>query len=150
MREDDHPTKRRKLNASLPEGVIAATACQNQDVPHKGLDRPISPPPSKRKSPVVPKTLLTPTGGSDDVPELKSALALLPANSNAEQVTARKRDDRGGRRINYVRSPVQLTHIEDMAPHQNVDATGLRDVLGDPMIKECWNFNFLFDIDFVM
>jgi tyrosyl-DNA phosphodiesterase-1 len=49
-----------------------------------------------------------------------------------------------------VQSPVQLTHIEDMAPHQNVDATAIRDILGDPMIKECWNFNFLFDIDFVM
>jgi hypothetical protein len=22
--------------------------------------------------------------------------------------------------------------------------------LGDPLIKECWNFNFLFDLDFVM
>jgi tyrosyl-DNA phosphodiesterase-1 len=37
-----------------------------------------------------------------------------------------------------------------MPPHQNVDAVSLKDILGHPMIKECWNFNYLFDLDFVM
>ncbi|KAJ5150043.1 hypothetical protein N7448_001621 [Penicillium atrosanguineum] len=32
----------------------------------------------------------------------------------------------------------------------NVDTVKLRDILGDPMIRECWNFNYLFDVDFVM
>jgi tyrosyl-DNA phosphodiesterase 1 len=50
----------------------------------------------------------------------------------------------------YVSSPSQLTTIQDLAPHQNVDAVGLGDILGDPMIRECWNFNFLFDVNFVM
>jgi len=27
---------------------------------------------------------------------------------------------------------------------------GLRDILGDPMIRECWQFNYLFDVDFLM
>jgi tyrosyl-DNA phosphodiesterase-1 len=43
-----------------------------------------------------------------------------------------------------------LTRIAGLAAHQNVDAVGLGDLLGDPLIKECWNFNFLFDLDFVM
>jgi tyrosyl-DNA phosphodiesterase-1 len=47
-------------------------------------------------------------------------------------------------------SPVQLTRIEKLSTDQNVDAVGLSDLLGDPLIKECWNFNFLFDLDFVM
>lgn len=50
----------------------------------------------------------------------------------------------------FLPSPIQLTRVKDLAPGQNVDAVGLKDILGDPMIKECWNFNFLFDIDFVM
>ncbi|KAF2662689.1 phospholipase D/nuclease, partial [Lophiostoma macrostomum CBS 122681] len=50
----------------------------------------------------------------------------------------------------YLASPFQLTRIRDLAPADNVDTITLQDILGDPMIKECWNFNFLFDIDFVM
>jgi tyrosyl-DNA phosphodiesterase-1 len=49
-----------------------------------------------------------------------------------------------------VSSPFQLTKIRDLAPHQNVDTVELKNILGDPLIQECWNFNFLFDLDFVM
>lgn len=37
-----------------------------------------------------------------------------------------------------------------MAPHHNADTLTLHDILGDPMIRECWNFNYLFDIGFIM
>ncbi|KAF2019391.1 phospholipase D/nuclease [Aaosphaeria arxii CBS 175.79] len=47
-------------------------------------------------------------------------------------------------------SPVQLTKIGDLAPHQNVDTVTLHDILGDPKLIECWNFNYLFDVDFVL
>ncbi|PVI04489.1 phospholipase D/nuclease, partial [Periconia macrospinosa] len=50
----------------------------------------------------------------------------------------------------YLPSPVRLTRIKDLAPHQNVEAVGLRDLLGDPLIEECWCFNFLFDVSFIM
>ncbi|RAL16448.1 tyrosyl-DNA phosphodiesterase 1 [Aspergillus homomorphus CBS 101889] len=51
-----------------------------------------------------------------------------------------------------LRSPIQLTHIRDFSPSSgnNVDAVRLRDILGDPMIRECWQFNYLHDVDFVM
>jgi tyrosyl-DNA phosphodiesterase-1 len=52
--------------------------------------------------------------------------------------------------IECIASPVQLTRIRDLAPHQNADTVQLKDILGNPLIRECWNFNFLFDIDFVM
>jgi tyrosyl-DNA phosphodiesterase-1 len=147
---DAHPVKRRKLDANLPERVLASTESQNRDAPHKGLDRPISPPPARRKSPIVANLLLTPTWGFDDLPRQISASASPSAAIEAERDTARERGDRGKRSSNYARSPIQLTHVEDLALHQNVSAMRLRDILGDPMIKECWNFNFLFDIDFVM
>ncbi|KAJ5604658.1 hypothetical protein N7510_009812 [Penicillium lagena] len=49
-------------------------------------------------------------------------------------------------------SPVQLTHIRDFPSQKgyNADTIRLRDILGDPMIRECWQFNYLFDVDFLM
>ncbi|EEP77386.1 conserved hypothetical protein [Uncinocarpus reesii 1704] len=55
-------------------------------------------------------------------------------------------------KLNVISSPVQLTHIRDLSDQSghNGDTIKLRDILGDPLIKECWQFNFLFDIDFLM
>lgn len=47
-------------------------------------------------------------------------------------------------------SPIQLTRIRDLDPSKNVDTVGLDDILGDPLIRECWQFNYLFDVDFLM
>jgi tyrosyl-DNA phosphodiesterase 1 len=47
-------------------------------------------------------------------------------------------------------SPIQLTHIRDLPPGHNVDTVQLHEILGDPMIRECWQFNYCFDIDFLM
>lgn len=49
-------------------------------------------------------------------------------------------------------SPIQLTHITDYPPSKsyNVDTVKLSDILGDPMIRECWQFNYMFDVDFLM
>ena len=47
-------------------------------------------------------------------------------------------------------SPIQLNHIQTLPSLNNVDTLKLNDMLGDPMIKECWLFNYLFDIDFIM
>jgi tyrosyl-DNA phosphodiesterase-1 len=47
-------------------------------------------------------------------------------------------------------SPFQLTKIHDLPASSNVDAVGLKDILGDPLIAECWEFNYLHDLDFLM
>lgn len=49
-----------------------------------------------------------------------------------------------------IRSPIQLTHIRDLPANKNIDTVQLHDILGDPMIRECWQFNYCFDIDFVI
>lgn len=49
-----------------------------------------------------------------------------------------------------VSSPWQLTWIRDLPEDQNRDAITLRDLLGDPLISECWEFNYLHDIPFLM
>jgi tyrosyl-DNA phosphodiesterase-1 len=47
-------------------------------------------------------------------------------------------------------SPFQLTKIRDLPPASNQDTVTLKDLLGDPLISECWNFNYLHDIPFLM
>lgn len=47
-------------------------------------------------------------------------------------------------------SPVQLSTVKELPVSSNVDTVSLGDILGDPLIKECWLFNYLIDVDFVM
>ena len=49
-----------------------------------------------------------------------------------------------------LQSPMQLNFVEELPASSNVDCISLGSILGDPMIKECWLFNYLFDMDFVM
>jgi tyrosyl-DNA phosphodiesterase-1 len=137
-RKDEPSPKRRKLD-SREELLASEHYNQDAQVPHKGLDRPISPPVSRRKNAAVQNTVIVPTWDFGNVPQ---------PSSTPDMPSKRSQERDGGR--NYMPSPIQLTHIEDLAPHQNMDAVKLKDIIGDPMIKECWNFNFLFDIDFVM
>lgn len=47
-------------------------------------------------------------------------------------------------------SPWQLTWIRDLPEELNKDAVTLKDLLGDPLISECWEFNYLHSIRFLM
>lgn len=47
-------------------------------------------------------------------------------------------------------SPFQLTSIRDLPASENADTVGIKDILGDVMIKEAWIFNFIVDLDWVM
>jgi len=47
-------------------------------------------------------------------------------------------------------SPIHLTRVEGLAQLNNVDTVSLRDIVGDPLIKECWVFNYLFDVNFLL
>ena len=49
-----------------------------------------------------------------------------------------------------VPSPVQLNFVKQLPPASNTDTISIGSVLGDVMIKECWLFNYLFDLDFIM
>ncbi|KAK4157314.1 putative tyrosyl-DNA phosphodiesterase [Chaetomidium leptoderma] len=47
-------------------------------------------------------------------------------------------------------SPFQLTKIRDLPSEMNKDTVTLKGILDDPLISECWEFNYLHDIDFLM
>ncbi|KAG9191978.1 tyrosyl-DNA phosphodiesterase 1 [Alternaria panax] len=132
------PAKRRKLDDDASNQEVTKPAL------HASLNKPISPPLLRRKTPELPS--FTPTWSFDKVP--KQTLVSRPAEPAAIQSPNNEKGREGKTR--FLPSPIQLTKIEKLPAHQNVDAVGFSDLLGDPLIKECWNFNFLFDLDFVM
>jgi tyrosyl-DNA phosphodiesterase-1 len=51
---------------------------------------------------------------------------------------------------NVLPSPFQLTSIQDLPATSNIDTVTLKDLLGHPLISECWEFNYLHDLDFLI
>ncbi|KAI4213635.1 MAG: hypothetical protein LQ351_003859 [Letrouitia transgressa] len=49
-----------------------------------------------------------------------------------------------------VPSPIHLSNVNGLPAASNVDTISLKDILGDPLIKECWFFNYLYDVDFML
>lgn len=49
-----------------------------------------------------------------------------------------------------VKSPFELIRAQGVPGHLNRDTVTLEDILGDPLIRECWNFNFMHDIEFLL
>ena len=77
----------------------------------------------------------------------------LSMNTNAikrEVTSASEKGNVERPRPKVVPSSIQLNFIEELPAISNVNTISLGSILGDPMIKECWLFNYLFDMDFVM
>jgi tyrosyl-DNA phosphodiesterase 1 len=133
---NEPPTKRQRLDPRKPTDEPQSPGVD------AGRDRAISPPLPRRQRPLVAPSI---AASSWEIDNIQEGLPLV-----SKHVTQNLDMSKTDEHIKLVPSPIQLTRVEDLAPHQNLDAVGLRDILGDPMIKECWNFNFLFNVDFVM
>ncbi|RDW90790.1 tyrosyl-DNA phosphodiesterase 1 [Aspergillus mulundensis] len=91
-------------------------------------------------------------------PTTRSGRASSSAAPNGSPHSSEKKDnhtptpqqENAGPQI--ISSPIQLTHIRDFSDslRNNDDTVKLRDILGDPLIRECWQFNYCFDVDFLM
>ncbi|KMU80487.1 tyrosyl-DNA phosphodiesterase 1 [Coccidioides immitis RMSCC 3703] len=105
-------------------------SCDGEGSPSlSSLSRPITPPASSRRQETTARPLPSET----------------PRANHSEPIGIKTG-------FNVISSPVQLTHIRDLSEKStyNCDTVTLQDILGDPLIKECWQFNYLFDIDFLM
>lgn len=93
-------------------------------------------------------------GFSRDRPSLSSLNRSItpPISSRSTQSSSGIPGHGQPTKVKVVPSPIQLTHIRDLPPSSggNVDAVRLKDILGDPLIRECWQFNYLHDVDFIM
>lgn len=128
----ERPVKRARLAPDLAgeEDTVSGRV----STPLASLHRSITPPPRARSQPRA----------------VSSALCSDLKSDQAEDLKPKQTDHTRSNRV--ISSPVQLTHIRDFPEQRgyNVDTVKLRDILGDPMIRECWQFNYLFDVDFLM
>ena len=106
------------------------------EVPEVLRDGSISPPPKRKAS---AKNDHLQTHVSTDMDAVKGMVALGSDKGNVDRPKPK-----------VVPSPMQLNFIEELPAISNVNTISLGSILGDPMIKECWLFNYLFDMDFVM
>lgn len=49
-----------------------------------------------------------------------------------------------------IASPFKLLKTQGVSSDDNYNTVSLRDILGDPLIKQAWIFNFCFDVDWTM
>jgi tyrosyl-DNA phosphodiesterase-1 len=155
--------KRRKLddNDKDNDNVAAATTLQtpgleSQNVA-KAIERPISPPLSRtrrRRSGTPPPSIARIEANNAgryvvDQTTAHEAHGVPPVAEGPMSISKRHQDESRDE-ARFLPSPIQLTRIKDLGVEKNVDALGLEEILGDPLIRECWCFNFLFDVEFIM
>lgn len=138
------PSKRRKLSAENATSIIPPNTnppnAKRTSTP-RSLERPITPPPSRRTQSSTPKA---------EVSQLRRDVGHASSHAPLPLKLVAETQEQCQQACRYIPSAIQLTRIRDLPSVQNIDTIGLGDILGDPLIKECWNFNFLFDLDFVM
>lgn len=115
--------KRRRLSR---HGEVRDDTNNTSMSPHS-LNRSVSPPTMRRSFAEA---------ASGETPQETTA----PISSKTRQEETTK----------VFKSPFQLTWIRDLPETDNTDTVTLRDILGDPLIAECWNFNYLHDLEFLM
>jgi tyrosyl-DNA phosphodiesterase-1 len=144
---DDGPPHKRRRFESIPTVIDETVNEKETGIPKetvlKGLDRPISPPLVRRRG--ATKALSTQLHQQQEDEIAQAAQDKDPQNKHVVV-----QNGSAATKITFISSPIQLTRIRDLAPAQNVDTVSLREILSDSLIKECWNINFLFDVDFVM
>jgi tyrosyl-DNA phosphodiesterase 1 len=89
------------------------------------LDRPISPPPRKRR-PSTSQELESPS--KKKTPKVGAATDVKEENADE---------------IKVIRSPIRLYTIKDLPDSENVDTITIREVLSPSTLTEMWSFNFM-------
>lgn len=133
--------KRRTDDYSFAElRPLAADVRSRRSAFLESLERGVSPP-AGRQVPPLEKTeqeMTIPGRVKDDA--YKSS---LPSERSRRKIT-------GSSNPRIISSPFKLTSIRDLPDSDNVDTIGIKDILGDVMLKEVWLFDFLYDVDWVM
>ncbi|TGO10949.1 hypothetical protein BTUL_0121g00220 [Botrytis tulipae] len=118
----------------------------NAKIVRRSIHRSISPPPLRRRRIGSPKPVMLEEEETPDQKEVDQKPVELPEQGSMDgKYPVLEHTKRG-----VVKSPFQLTTIRDLPASSNVDAVSLKDILGDPLISECWEFNYLHNLDFLM
>ena len=150
---DDGPSaKRRKIDSdtetidghSLEQSSTSSVEDSHENLPRSSLlNVPISPPrAAKAKEAICIEEVTDPDASKDaDVNDVEVSGPNRVSNSKDSMITSISAS---------VSSPIQLSYVEGLPASANVDTVRLRDILGHPLISECWAFNYLFDVDFLL
>lgn len=160
---DRGPPKRRKVE------VVTAS---RSTTPMTSLNRDISPPVRTKLAATVIKVddddasehskwlhhsiMSSATAFEQSCTEMNETIVISSTESSTEdeEIDEAKRTSMNREKVastsRSLPSPIQLTRIQNLPSSHNVNAVSLRDLIGDPMIKECWQFNYLLDLDFIM
>lgn len=122
------PSKRRRLSNN--NGGRSTAGASGRSTP-QSLSHPVSPPRRRNRLQATP---------AEDTELARESTPSNSTNTDTDTDTRNK----------TFQSPFQLTWIRDLPDAANTDAITLGDILGDPLIAECWNFNYLHDIDFLL
>lgn len=122
----DPPSKRRRLSN---DDTGSQKASDKAPTSLRSLDHPVSPPPRKKTRP-----------NGLSIEQFGDSETKNSATSDMSSLTSSR----------VISSHFHLTWVQDLPEASNADAVTLRDILGDPLIAECWNFNYLHDLDFIM
>ena len=114
------------------------------------LQRDVSPPPRKiaddtdsgiKREADPSKESTRPAFADKESPSSSGLMMAAPAESSISRIGIVPR---------VVKSPFQLTRIRDLPADHNQDTVSIGDLICDPMIKEIWLFDYLFDPDWIM
>ena len=120
---------------------------RNYDAFQSPRNRSISPPPKRHAASVQ---VAPPMEENKPSSVVNTASLSIASSDNGNDCSKSTHEATTSQPKTLFESPVQLNFIEELPASSNVDCVSLGSILGDPMIKECWLFNYLFDLDFVM
>lgn len=121
---------------------------RNYDAFQSSRDKSISPPPKRHASSVSGRPAIAENDHADNL--LNAAAPSTSSSNNADHPSKSITEPTKPQSSTLIRSPMQLNFVGELPASSNADCISLGGLLGDPMIKECWLFNYLFDVDFVM
>lgn len=129
----DPPRKRVKVTFSDDKQTAPAAQAPKLD----SLSRQITPPRRNKHSShfALEKASELPVETKLDVPLMTSSQSGAIAPESIRVAPS-------ANSVKTLPSPVQLMRIRDLQASENIDAVSLHDILGDPLIKEVWIFNF--------
>ncbi|EXJ57908.1 hypothetical protein A1O7_05331 [Cladophialophora yegresii CBS 114405] len=156
---DSRPSKRVKLH-SEPDGHVALEDADPASIRARraaflsSISRSISPPATARSGTTTPQLI----SAAAAAPKAATAAKIQDVQTRVFNATASKHmsanrvleDTESTPQVNLIASPFKLTKIRDLPASQNIDTVSLHDILGNPLIKEAWVFNYCFDVDWFM
>lgn len=127
------------------------------------ISRSISPPAMSRSRMTTPRE--DDTVGAQSRGEVAQPVLLHPRKSHDQTHARFAEDEMSGKSENeetsilngsmpppvtVIPSPFRLISTRDLPSSRNTETVSIGDILGNPLLKEAWVFNFCFDVDWLM